>query len=123
MDIANLLDFRGHAAVAVRLQHRLVGRASNAASPDTRREGAEHDERHLMVDPRQLAFGDRSVFTSGDDEGAKAEVTELLESFGWSDVVDLGKIATARGTEMYLPLWLRIMGAMQNPKFKIKVVR
>jgi hypothetical protein len=50
-------------------------------------------------------------------------VTGLLESLGWSDIADLGDITTARGAEMYLPLWLRIMGAIQNPMFSIKVVR
>ncbi len=31
--------------------------------------------------------------------------------------------AKEQGTEMYLSLWLRIMGATQNPMFNIKVVR
>lgn len=53
---------------------------------------------------------------------AKAQVTELLESFDWSDIVDLGDISTSRGTEMYLPLWVRIFG-LGNPMFSIKVVR
>ncbi|MFZ0013680.1 MAG: NAD(P)-binding domain-containing protein [Acidimicrobiia bacterium] len=78
---------------------------------------------YLMVDPKQLAGGDHTVFISGDDADAKNQVTGLLESLGWSDIVDLGDITTARGTEMYLPLWLRIMGATQNPMFNIKVVR
>ena len=55
--------------------------------------------------------------------GAKATVTELLESFGHTDVIDLGDLTTARGTEMYLPLWLRLMGALGTPSFNIKVVR
>ena len=34
-------------------------------------------------------------------------------SFGWTDknIIDLGDITSARATEMYLPLWLRIFGA------------
>jgi len=78
---------------------------------------------NLMVDARQLAGGDHSVFVSGDDPDAKAQVTELLESFGWSDVVDLGDITTARGTEMYLPLWVRLSATLGTPMFTIKVVR
>jgi hypothetical protein len=38
-------------------------------------------------------------------------------------VIDLGDITTARGTEMYLPLWTRIWAATQNPMFNVKVVR
>ena len=45
---------------------------------------------------------------SGNDEQAKAEVTKILRSFRWRHVLDLGDITTARGTETYLPLWLRI---------------
>jgi 8-hydroxy-5-deazaflavin:NADPH oxidoreductase len=77
----------------------------------------------LMVDPGRVGGGDHTVFVSGDDAGAKAQVTELLGEMGWVDIVDLGDITTARGTEMYLSLWLRILGATQDPLFNIKLVR
>lgn len=35
-----------------------------------------------------------TVFVSDNDPEAKASVIELLRSFGWSDVVDLGDITT-----------------------------
>jgi predicted dinucleotide-binding enzyme len=63
------------------------------------------------------------VFVCGDDPDAKAQVTGLLESFGWSDVIDLGDITTARGAEMYLPLWTRLWATLGTPVFTIKVVR
>jgi predicted dinucleotide-binding enzyme len=78
---------------------------------------------HLMVEPKQLADGDHSVFVSGDDVQAKQTVTDLLTSMGHTDVVDLGDISTARGTEMLLPIWLRLMGALDTPAFNLKVVR
>ncbi len=65
----------------------------------------------LMVHPQTLGASS-TVFVSGDDAAAKATVTGILTSFGHDDVVDLGGIETARGTEMYLPLWLRLMGAL-----------
>ena len=77
----------------------------------------------LMADPALLAGGDHSVFVSGDDAAAKEVVTELLASMGHTDVIDLGVITTARGTEMYLPLWLRLMGTLGSPLFNVKVVR
>ncbi|HET6953139.1 MAG TPA: NAD(P)-binding domain-containing protein [Acidimicrobiales bacterium] len=77
---------------------------------------------NLMVDPAALG-AESSVFVSGDDAAAKATVTELLESFGHTDVIDLGDISTARGTEMYLPIWLRLMGALGTAAFNVKVVR
>jgi predicted dinucleotide-binding enzyme len=77
-----------------------------------------------MVDPARVP-GEHDVFISGNDEGAKAEVRGLLESFGWraERIVDLGDITAARGTEMYLLLWLRLFGALQTGDFNVKLVR
>ncbi len=78
----------------------------------------------LMVNPGQLKDGDHSLFVAGNDAEAKARVTRLLkEWFGWKDVIDLGDISMARGAEMWLPLWLRLWGALQTPMFNLKVVR
>ncbi len=76
----------------------------------------------VMVRPDSLGEPS-SVFVSGDDTEAKAIVTGLLESFGHTDVIDLGDLTTARGAEMYLPLWLRLMGSLGTASFNIKVVR
>ena len=76
----------------------------------------------LMVHPQALGASS-TVFVSGDDAAAKATVTGILTSFGHDDVVDLGGIETARGTEMYLPIWLRLMGALGTAQFNVKVVR
>ena len=78
---------------------------------------------YLMVDPAQLAGGEHTVFVCGDDAGAKGTVSELLRSMGWTDIIDLGDISTARGTEMLMPIWLRLFGALQKPIFNFKVVR
>lgn len=78
----------------------------------------------LMVDPGLLKGGDHTMFVAGNDAGAKAEVTRLLkEGFGWKDVIDLGDITMSRGTEMWLPLWARLYGALQTPMFNLKIVR
>jgi predicted dinucleotide-binding enzyme len=78
---------------------------------------------NVMVAPKSVAGGAHTVFVSGNDAEAKAKVTTLLRSFGWEDILDLGDISSSRGTEMYLPLWLRLWGAVQTPMFSIKVVR
>jgi len=77
----------------------------------------------LMVNPKAIADGDHSVFVSGNDAEAKKTVIGLLESFGHTDVIDLGDITTARGSEMVLPIWLRLMGALNTPMFNFKIVR
>ena len=76
----------------------------------------------LMVDPKSLGESS-TIFVSGDDARAKATVVSLLESFGHDDVIDLGPLETARGTEMLLPVWLRLMGALGTGAFNFKVVR
>ena len=77
---------------------------------------------HLMVNPQVLGE-ETSVFLSGDDAGAKATVRGLLEEFGHTDVIDLGDITTARGAEMLLPVWLRLMGSLGTATFNFKIVR
>ena len=37
-------------------------------------------------------------------------------------MIDLGDITTARGTESYLLLWLRLWGALGTADFNIKVI-
>jgi predicted dinucleotide-binding enzyme len=78
----------------------------------------------LMVNPAMINDGDHNAFLSGNDADAKEKVKEILKSFGWLDknILDLGDISSARGTEMYLPLWLRIFGATNNGAFNIKIV-
>ncbi len=76
----------------------------------------------VMVDPKSLGSSS-TVFVSGDDAAAKETVVGLLESFGHDDVIDLGGIETARGTEMMLPVWLRLWTALGTPEFNFKIVR
>jgi predicted dinucleotide-binding enzyme len=75
----------------------------------------------LMVNPGALP-GDHDIFVCGNDGAAKGKVTEILRSFGWKHVVDLGDITGARGLEMFLPIWLRLYGALKNPMFNVHVV-
>ncbi len=78
----------------------------------------------LMVAPQSIEES-HTVFVCGNDDEAKAQVRDLLVSFGWppEDVLDLGDITAARGTEMYLPLWLRLAGATESWMVNVKVVR
>ena len=77
----------------------------------------------VMVNPKAVHDGDHTIFVSGNDAEAKAKVTDLLKSFGWSDVLDLGDLSSARGPEMYMALWLRLWGATKSGMINIKVQR
>jgi len=78
----------------------------------------------VMVDPSKVP-GEHDVFLCGEDADAKRQVTGLLESFGWPPerIRDLGGIASARGPEMYVALWIRLWGALDTGYFNIAVVR
>ncbi len=76
----------------------------------------------IMVDPGLLP-DPGSVFVSGDDADAKAAATRLLAELGHTDVIDLGDLSTARGAEMLLPIWVRLMGVMGTARFNFKIVR
>jgi len=77
----------------------------------------------VMVSPA-LIPGVHTMFVSGNDSAAKAEVINLLKSgFGWKEVMDLGDIAGARAQEMILPLWLRLYMTLQTPNVNIRVAR
>ena len=79
---------------------------------------------YVMVDPSLVAGGEHDIFVSGNDADAKQRVTSLLkEWFGWKSVIDLGDITTARGTEMLLPIWVRLWGALGTPMFNFRIAR
>ena len=79
----------------------------------------------VMVDPKLVNNGDHDIFLSGNDAQAKQKVKELLMTFGWKEehLRDIGDITSARGTEMMLPLWVRLMGNFGSAKFQFKVVK
>jgi predicted dinucleotide-binding enzyme len=77
----------------------------------------------VMTHPQEVASGDHHVFVSANDADAKMQVTELLRSFGWLHIFDLGDLSTARGTEAYLLLWVRLYGAMNTGMINLKIMK
>jgi predicted dinucleotide-binding enzyme len=79
----------------------------------------------LMINPNLIGKGDHVNFISGNSEEAKARVKKLLNELGWPDknILDLGDITGARGTESMLPVWVRVMGILKNGAFNFRIVR
>ena len=78
---------------------------------------------NVMVNPA-LVPGESDVFIAGNDAGAKTQVKDILTKwFGWSSVIDLGDITAARGTELLLPIWLRLWGTLKTPNFNFHIAR
>jgi predicted dinucleotide-binding enzyme len=126
VDVANALDFSHGRPPTLSVSNTdSLGEQIQRSYPDARVVKALNTMNcEVMVNPG-LVSGGHNVFVCGDDAEAKADVTSLLESFGWSPerIVDLGGIGASRGTEMYIPLWLLLMGALGTPHFNIEVVR
>lgn len=124
IDIGNPLDFSsGDLDLTVGITDSL-GETIQRAFPTTRVVKTLNTVTSaVMVDPDIVGGGDHTMFVAGNDDDAKREVTELLRSFGWRDIVDLGDISGARGMEAMLVLWLRGMQILGGPMFNIKLVR
>ena len=125
IDTSNELDFsKGRPPALLASQERCVAENIQKAFPSLKVVKTLNTiTAKVMVNPRAVKGGDHTIFLSGNDKDAKAKVTEILKSFGWSDVVDLGDISSARGPEMYFALWARVRGALQDGMFNIKVQR
>ena len=80
----------------------------------------------IMVEPSRVP-GDHNLFICGNDANAKKEVSKHLNDwFGWKidNIIDVGDITAARGTEMMMPLWMRLFqGAIGHPHFNWHIVR
>lgn len=75
----------------------------------------------LMLAPQLIGQAPHVNFISGNDAAAKETVMNFLQGFGWrrEQLLDLGDITAARGTEGYLLLWTRIYAATKNGAFNI----
>ncbi len=124
IDVSNSLDFsQGFPPTLSVSNTDSVGEQIQRAFPETRVvKSLNTMNNSVMIDPAALGES-TTVFVSGDDPEAKSVVTDLLTSMGHTDVIDLGDITTARGVEMMLPLWVRLMGPLGTATFNFKVVR
>ena len=125
IDVANPLDFsKGMPPRLSVCNDDSLGEQIQRAFPRTRVVKALNTlTAALMAEPAALEGGDHDLFICGNDAKAKGTVREILQSFGWKNIHDLGDITTARGTEMFLALWIRLFAALQSPKFNVKIVR
>jgi predicted dinucleotide-binding enzyme len=76
----------------------------------------------VMVDPGRLPEA-TTIFVAGDDPLAREAVRELLVQLGWSDIIEFPSLDAARGLEMWLPLWVRLMANLGTADFNLRLVR
>ena len=124
LDISNPLDFSAGFPPTLSVKDTdSLGEQVQRAFPDARVVKSLNTlTAELMAHPERLPEP-TSVFVSGEDPDAKRLVSGVLAELGHRDVIDLGGIETSRGVEMWLPLWLRLMGSLGTAEFNLKVVR
>ncbi|MGH3111310.1 MAG: NADPH-dependent F420 reductase, partial [Gaiellaceae bacterium] len=124
VDVSNSLDLSGGFPVVVLSPTDSVAEQIQRAVAETHVVKALNTvNNEVMVDPGRVP-GEHDLFVCGEDAAAKAEVVELLESFGWPKerIRDLGDLTGARALEAYLVLWLRLRGLVGSGDVNIRVV-
>jgi hypothetical protein len=77
----------------------------------------------VAMDPESVGMAGTTVFAASDDSEARAVVVGLVKQLGWRDVIEFDQLSAARGLEMWLPLWVRLMANLGTADFNIAVVR
>jgi predicted dinucleotide-binding enzyme len=123
VDVTNPLDFSGGVPPTLAVGHnQSAGELVQGWLPGARVVKALNTVgAHIMVDPAGVTGDAPTMFIAGDDEGAKREVTGILESFGWTDVVDLGELRIARYLEPLAMVWVTYWARTEagNHAFKL----
>lgn len=124
LDVANPLDFsRGFPPTLTVKDTDSLAEQLQRAHPEARVVKALNTvTASVMVAPQDLPE-ETTMFVAGDDPLARTVVRDLLVELGWVDVVELPELSAARGLEMWLPLWLRVMGALGTAEFNLRLVR
>jgi predicted dinucleotide-binding enzyme len=126
IDVANPLDFSGGFPPSLTVANTdSLGEQVQRAFPAAQVVKALNTVTAAVMARPQLLGAPHDLFVAGDDEAAKAVVRGLLAELGWEPerVHDLGGIEAARGSEMYLALWLRLMASLGTAEFNVRVIR
>ncbi|HUK75756.1 MAG TPA: NAD(P)-binding domain-containing protein [Nitrososphaerales archaeon] len=124
VDVANPLDFsKGMPPTLTVCNTDSLGEQIQRAFPEAKVVKALNTiGNEVMVNPG-LVPGEHDTFVCGNDPQAKAKVVEMLRAFGWKSPIDLGDITAARGLEMVLPVWVRLMVTLKTRNFNFKIAR
>jgi predicted dinucleotide-binding enzyme len=109
IDATNPLDFSQGPPPRLSISgHDSLGEHIQRAIPDAKVVKAFNTIGNMYFADPTFAEGHATMFIAGDDEGAKATVGEILESFGWPPPVDIGGIEGSRELEAMCILWVKI---------------
>ncbi len=123
LDVANPLEFKPGAPPSLFLCNTdSLGEAIQRAFPSARVVKTLNTVNcEVLVHPERVPG--TSVFVGGNDAAARQTAAGLLRELGWKQIVDLGDITSARGTEQMLPMWLRLMNVLGRADFNFAIVK
>lgn len=122
VDVSNPLDFASGALTLSICNANSLGEEVQKAAPSAKVVKTLNTVNcEVMVDPAK--GGNPSMFVCGNDVNAKKQVSDLLKTLGWQDIIDIGDITKSRGTEMLMHLWMNLFGVFGTPHFGWKIVR
>jgi 8-hydroxy-5-deazaflavin:NADPH oxidoreductase len=109
IDATNPLDFsQGMPPRLAIAGHDSLGEHVQRAIPDAKVVKAFNTVGNPYFADPSFTEGAPTMFIAGEDQGAKATVGQVLESFGWPAPVEVGGIDAARELESLCILWVRI---------------
>ncbi|MBM3505195.1 MAG: NADP oxidoreductase [Alphaproteobacteria bacterium] len=122
VDVSNPIDYSRSPPGLTVCDHDSLGEQIQRALPETRVVKALNIVGcKAMVDASYIP-GEHDMFVSGNDGEAKAVVTRIVsEWFGWRRVIDLGDIASCRGTEAFTILFHALWKVYGTPYVNIQV--
>lgn len=124
VDVSNPLDFsKGMPPTLTVCNTDSLGEQIQRAFPSARVVKAFNTVSSAVMTNPGAVPGQGDIFLCGNDAKAKATVIGIMKSFGWTNPIDIGDISGARGMEMTLPLWIRLMMTFQNSTFNWKISR
>jgi predicted dinucleotide-binding enzyme len=123
LDVSNPLDSTGFPPTLLVKDTDSLAEQLQRAHPDARVvKSLNTVNASVMVDPQSVADGAHTMFVAGDDADARDVVRRLLQDLGWTDIVEFDSLEAARGLEMYLPLWIRLMQRYGHARFNVRIV-
>jgi predicted dinucleotide-binding enzyme len=107
IDVTNPIQFNDDEAPELTVGHSMSGgEIVQHSLPDSHVVKALNIINHAnMVNPKYKQ-GTPTMFICGNNQSAKAHTAEMLNDFGWEDIVDIGPIEKSRLLEPLCLLWI-----------------
>jgi predicted dinucleotide-binding enzyme len=100
-----------------------LGESLQSALPDTRVVKALNSVSAQLMGESHLLGAVHTVFIAGNDADDRSAVAELLTTFGWQDIIDLGDLTACRPMEQLGAMWVRLYEKLGHVYFNLAVVR